>query len=84
MSNSLTIPPCARCNQPGIVTTISGSATWPKAYDWSNSFVVPESPEHCLLRLYPRAGWNPEEVCTSGACKSPEDAVTKWREMQSK
>lgn len=73
----LTIPPCARCNQPGILHTISGAATWPKTYDWTNSFVMPELPERCELAGTP-------DACTSGACKSPEDAVTKWTEMQSK
>lgn len=71
----MTIPPCARCRQPGILTTISGAATWPKTYDWSNSFVVPEFPERCELAGTP-------DVCTSGACKSPEDAASKWNGAQ--
>lgn len=72
------IRPCHLCHLPAVVRTESGNADWPKNYEWTNSFVMPEFPERCPMLA------TGEGVCNSGACKSPEEAVSKWNRERGK
>jgi len=83
----MTIPRCARCKQPGILHTVAGEGAWDaERGEFRASFVAPAFPEKCKRRwwrrallLKPKPGY-----CTSGTCKSPEEAVSKWNEERSK
>ena len=78
----MTIHPCTLCKQPGILHTVAGEGAWDaERGEFRASYVAPAFPESCEAWEYEirESGY-----CTSGACKSPEDAVSKWREMQSK
>lgn len=80
----MTITPCARCKQPGILHTVAGEGAWDAGRgEFRASYVAPVFQYDCQWwRLFRFSGMN--GVCTSGACKSPEDAVCRWLEMQSK
>lgn len=80
----MTITPCARCKQPGILHAVAGEGAWDaERGEFRASYVAPAFPEECYWHSGPRIIM-PFGVCTSGACKSPEDAVSRWQEMQSK
>lgn len=83
----MTIPPCARCKQPGILHTVAGEGAWDaERGEFRASYVAPAFPGSC--HWWKSFRWAKEQqmngVCTSGACKSPEDAASRWREMQGK
>lgn len=82
MNTDSTISRCARCKQPGILHTVAGEGAWDaERGEFRASYVAPAFPEDCEPW---RWGKLCNGFCASGTCKSPEDAVSRWREMNSK